>query len=187
MYCVKCKRKTESISITEVTSKNGRRMLKSICSVCSAKKSSFIKSDKVGSGLGDTIIKAIGKVGELHLPASKGEYVPGGSFNNQLKYSYCGPGTKYEQRIREGYQGINELDSMCKLHDKFYNENHDTPSRNVSDLALAHRANEIANDPMFDSEQRRAASIVATIMKGKAKFGLGQNSKNVKRGPMKKK
>ena len=98
-------------------------MLKSICSVCGRKKSSFIKSDKTGNGLGDTIIKAIGKLGELHLPASKGEYVPNGSFNNQFKYSYCGPGTKYEQRVREGYKGINELDRMCKLHDKFYNEN----------------------------------------------------------------
>ena len=69
----------------------------------------------------------------------------------------------------------------------FCNENLDTSSRNVSDLALAHRATEIANDPRFDIEERTAASIVATIMKGKAKFGLGQKSKNVKRGPMKKK
>jgi len=185
MYCMKCKRKTESINITEVTSNNSRRMLKSICSVCSAKKSSFIKSNKAGSGLGDTIIKAIGKVGELHLPANKGEYVSNGSFNNQNNYSYCGPGTKYEQRAREGYNGINELDSMCKLHDKFYNENYDTPSRNVSDLALAHRANEIANDPRFDVEERTAASIVAMLMKSKAKFGLGHKSKNVKKGSMK--
>ena len=37
--------------------------------------------------------------------------------------SYYGPGTRYQQRIREGYNGINELDKMCKLHDQFYNEN----------------------------------------------------------------
>jgi hypothetical protein len=186
MYCVKCKRKTESNNISEVKTKNDRRMLKSICSVCGAKKSSFVKNDNMGAGLGDTIIKAIGKLGELHLPASNGEYVPGGSFNNQFKYSYCGPGTKYEQRVKERYKGINELDSMCKLHDKFYNENLDTPSRNISDIALAHRASEIANDPAFDAEQRRDASLVATIMKGKAKFGLG-TTKNSKRGSMKKK
>src|SRR5277367_4833303 len=77
---------------------------------------------------------------------------------------------------------------MCKLHDKFYNDNHDTASRNVSDLALAHRANEIANDSRYDSTQRSAASIVALIMKNKARFGLGltkQTSKNLKKGPMK--
>jgi hypothetical protein len=185
LYCVKCKQKTESIDVVEIKTKNNRKILKSVCSICSGKKTSFIANAARGSGLGDTIIKAIGKLGELHLPASKGEYVPNGSFNNQHKYSYCGPGTKYEQRVQEGYQGINELDSMCKLHDKFYNENLDTPSRNISDTALAHRASEIASDPRFSKEQRRDASLVSMIMKGKAKFGLGQPSKNLKKGPVK--
>lgn len=186
MHCLKCKQKTDSINITEVISKNNRRMLKGTCSYCGSKKSSFIKNT-TGKGIGDTIIKAIGKVGELHLPATKGEYVPNGSFNNQQNYSYCGPGTKYEQRVREGYQGINELDRMCKLHDQFYNENPDTQSRNISDDALAHRANEIANDLQFDEEQRRFSRIVAEIMKYKVRFGLGVTSKNSKKGPMKKK
>ena len=38
---------------------------------------------------------------ELHLPASKGEEVSNGSFNNLNKYSYCGPGTKYEREIKK--------------------------------------------------------------------------------------
>ena len=67
---------------------------------------------------------------------------------------------------------------MCKIYDQFYNENQDTESRNVSDVALAHRANEIANDLRFDNTQRRDAKFVAGIMKNKAKFGLGINSKN---------
>jgi len=87
--------------------------------------------------------------------------------------------------VKEGYNGVNELDSMCKLHDKFYNENQDTQSRNISDIALAHRANEIANDPRYDNTQRRDAKFVTTIMKNKAKFGLGLKSKNLKRGSMK--
>jgi hypothetical protein len=89
--------------------------------------------------------------------------------------------------VKEGYNGINELDSMCKLHDKFYNENYDTESRNISDVALAHRAKEIANDSRFDSAQRRDAKLVDFIMKNKARFGLGLNSKNLKKAPMKKK
>ena len=185
MYCVKCKQKTDSKDITEVTTKNSRRMLKSICFVCGSKKSQFVKQT-LGGGIGDSIINAIGKVGELHLPTTKGEYVPNGSFNNLQKYSYCGPGTKYEQRVREGYQGINELDSMCKLHDQFYNENHDAQSRNISDAALAHRANEIANDSRFDNEQRRFARFVKIIMENKVRFGLGIGSKNSKKGLMKK-
>ena len=177
MYCVRCKLKTDSLNLTQSITKNKRRMLKCICSVCGSKKSSFIKNDSTGAGIGDSIINAIGKLGELHLPATKGEYVPNGSFNNLQKYSYCGPGTKYEQRNKEGYQGINELDKMCKLHDQFYNENHDTQSRNISDTALAHRAYEIANDPRFDSRQRKDAELVNLIMKNKARFGLGVESK----------
>jgi len=176
MYCVKCRIKTESNNITEVITKNNRKMLKSICVICGSKKSSFI-SNKTGEGFSDVLNNAIGKLGnlgvELHLPADKGEYVPNGSFNDQQKYSYCGPGTKYQQRTNEGYKGINELDSMCKLHDKFYDENTDTKSRNVSDLALAHRADEIAKSSMFDATQRRDAKFVSGIMKNKARFGLG--------------
>ena len=183
MYCVKCKQKTDSVNIEEVISNNNRRMLKSICSVCGNKKSQFVKNTPGGrtrgKGIGDSIINAIGKVGELHLPATKGEYVPNGSFNNLQKYSYCGPGTKYEQRNKEGYQGINELDRACKLHDQYYNENHDIESRNISDTALAHRADEIANDPRFDKEQRRFAKFVNVIMNSKVRFGLGiKTSKN---------
>src|ERR1700759_1979293 len=162
MYCVKCKKKTETIDIIQTTTKNNRSMLKGLCSNCGSKKSQLAtcaRGRTVGKGIGDTIIKAIGKIGELHLPITKGEYVPNGSFNNLQKYSYCGPGTKYEQRNREGYQGINELDKMCKLHDQFYNENYDTPSRNISDIALAHRTNEIANDPRFDSRQWKDAQL----------------------------
>ena len=94
---------------------------------------------------------ALSYLPELHLPTKQGEYVLDGSFNNKNTYSFCGPGTKYEQRVKEGYQGINETDKMCKLHDQFYNENHDTESRNISDIALSHRTNEIANDPKFDA------------------------------------
>ena len=183
MHCVKCKHKTESINIQEQITSNNRRRLAAVCKVCGCKKSQFISS-KIGRGVFNDII--LPKLGELQLPASRGEYVPNGSFNDQKKYSFAGPGTKYEQRIREGYKGINELDRMCKLHDQFYNENVDTSSRNISDEALAHRALEIANDPRFDSAQRNMAQVVHYIMKSKAKFGLGQ-SKNLKRGSMKKK
>ena len=176
MYCLKCKRHTESIDIQEKITSNNRKRLTALCKICNTKKSQFV-ANKSGRGVFNKVLTAVGNtVGELHLPASRGEYVPNGSFNDQNKYSYCGPGTKYEKRNKEGYQGINELDGMCKLHDKFYNENTDTANRNISDEALAHRALEIANDPKLDSAQRNMANIVYYIMKAKAKFGLG--SKN---------
>jgi Domain of unknown function (DUF5679)/Phospholipase A2-like domain len=180
LYCVKCKKKTETYNLTRVTTKNDRAMLKGTCTVCGRNKASFV-SNKIGGGFSlNSFVNNLPI--ELHQFAEKGEDVPGGSFNNQQKYSYCGPGTKYEQRVKEGYKGINELDSVCKLHDKFYNENTDSKTRNISDIALAHRADEIARNPMYDAAQRKDANFISGIMKTKAKFGLGvksvQTSKN---------
>lgn len=42
-YCVKCKEKREMKDVTEVTTKNGRPMLKGTCPVCSGKLNLFIK------------------------------------------------------------------------------------------------------------------------------------------------
>jgi Phospholipase A2-like domain/Domain of unknown function (DUF5679) len=179
-FCLKCKRNTDSINGIQATTKNNKSILKSICVVCGCKKSQFLKQVSA-KGIFNNALSNLGV--ELHLPASEGEYVSDGSFNNLNKYSYCGPGTKFDQRDKEGYQGINELDKMCKLHDRFYTDNSDTASRNISDEALAHRASEIANDLRFDDEQRRFAKYVAIVMKNKARFGFGIKSKNVKKGP----
>src|SRR5271155_2050386 len=178
LYCVKCKKKTQTNSMTRVMSKNNRPMLKGTCTVCGKKKASFIANTSNKSGGGFNLNSLVNNFPfELHQFAEKGEDVPGGSFNNQQKYSYCGPGTKYEQRNREGFKGINELDSTCKLHDRFYNENTDTKTRNISDIALAHRADEIARNPMHDAIQRKDANFISGIMKTKAKFGLGVKPK----------
>ena len=166
-YCVKCKAITASLNELQISTKNNKKMRKGECAVCRKTKTSFV-------GAGFSLNSFVNNLPiELHQFAEKGEHVPGGSFNNQQKYSFCGPGTKYDQRIREGYKGINELDSMCKLHDKFYNENIDTKVRNISDMALAHRADEIANNPTYDDVQRKDAHFISGIMKTKAKFGLG--------------
>ena len=172
-------------------SSNGRNMIKGICSICGTKKSVFVSSkyrEFVEKGFDLNNLMHNLPI-EFHQYAEKGEYVPGGSFNDQQKYSFCGPGTRYEQRIREGYKGINELDKMCKLHDQLYNENKDTEVRNMSDVALAHRADEIARDSNFNDVQRKDARFISGIMKTKAHLGFGvktsdnQKSKNLRRRP----
>jgi len=192
IYCLRCKHKTDTLDGFEVKSSNGRNMIEGTCSVCGTKKAVFLSSTDRESarGKGFSLNNLINNLPiEFHQYAEKGEYVPGGSFNDQQKYSFCGPGTRYEQRIREGYQGINELDKMCKLHDQFYNENKDTRDRNISDVALAHRADEIAKDLNFDDVQRKDARFISGIMKTKARLGFGvktsniQKSKNSKRRP----
>ena len=191
IYCFKCKQKTETLAGVELKSSNGRNMIKGTCSICGTKKSVFLSlTTAKHQGKGFDLNNLINNLPiEFHQYAEKGEYVPGGSFNDQQKYSFCGPGTRYEQRIREGYQGINELDKMCKLHDQFYNENKDTKDRNISDVALAHRADEIARDSNFDDVQRKDAKFISGIMKTKAHLGFGlrtsssQKSKNSRRRP----
>ena len=42
-YCVKCKTKKEMQNVTEVTTKNGRPMLKGTCPSCEGKLNLFIK------------------------------------------------------------------------------------------------------------------------------------------------
>ena len=57
-YCVKCKKQTSNVSEKYKTSKNGKLMLKSTCSVCGSRKSQFVKG-RVGSGV--DVHKMIGK------------------------------------------------------------------------------------------------------------------------------
>jgi hypothetical protein len=148
-------------------------MIKGQCVECDKFKTTFVNKQNI-QGTGFSLNSLVNSLPiELHQFAEKGENVPGGSFNDQQKYSFCGPGTRYEQRVREGYKGINELDKMCKLHDQFYNENTETKVRNISDLALAHRAQEIAQNPMYDSSQRKDARFISDIMRNKAKYGFG--------------
>ena len=113
IYCLKCKHKTETIYYLEMKSSNGRNMIKGICSICGTKKSVSVSSTAAAAPpvLTATAAKQASKyrefVGkgfdlnnlinnlpiEFHQYAEKGEYVPGGSFNDQQKYSFCGPGT----------------------------------------------------------------------------------------------
>lgn len=43
MFCVKCKKKTQSKDIKQKMTKNKRKMLQGICQICGTKKCKFIK------------------------------------------------------------------------------------------------------------------------------------------------
>ena len=49
-YCTVCEKDTENKNPKAFKTKNGRSMLKSVCSVCNNKKSRFVSKNK-GSGL----------------------------------------------------------------------------------------------------------------------------------------
>jgi len=44
IYCLKCKKKTDTKDEHKTVSKNGRSMIKGTCAVCGSKKSEFVKS-----------------------------------------------------------------------------------------------------------------------------------------------
>jgi len=48
MYCVKCKKHTETTDVQLFTARNSRLMQRGICSVCGKRKTQFVKA---GSGL----------------------------------------------------------------------------------------------------------------------------------------
>lgn len=99
---------------------------------------------------------------ELHLPSypQEGEYVPNGSFNNTNKYSYAGPGTKFLQRVQEGYKGINDLDKATMVHDYFYWKYKDRDTRTKADRLLAGNALKIAQNHNKNGYERAMAAFV---------------------------
>ena len=44
IYCLKCKKKTNTLNMISTTTKNGKSMVKGTCEVCNKKKSIFVKS-----------------------------------------------------------------------------------------------------------------------------------------------
>ena len=112
----------------------------------------------------------------MHLSLPKdipSEKVENGSFQNTGKYSYCGPFTKLDKRLKQGYKGVNSLDESCKQHDIAYAKFKSTKERNLHDDILALEAAKIANDPSKPAYERKDARLVGTIMSGKSRFGMG--------------
>ena len=53
IYCLSCKKDTKNIDSKVIKTKNNRKMMLSICSICNNKKSTFLSE---GSGLFDSLI-----------------------------------------------------------------------------------------------------------------------------------
>ncbi len=133
--------------------------------------------DKTGNGLLNKVLKHIPEM-HLSLPNDvPSENVREGTFNKTGKYSYCGPGTKYRKRLREGYEGVNSLDRACKEHDLAYSKMKSTKQRNIADDILANKASEIALNPNKPDYERKDAKLVTGVMAMKSRFGMGKNLK----------
>lgn len=135
--------------------------------------------NKSGSGIVNTVLNKV-PLPELHmsLPSNvSSENITNGSFNNTKKYSYCGPKTKVQQRLKEGYKGVNTLDKACKQHDEFYSKYPCTKDRNRADDILANEATKISLDESKPQYERNDARLVTGVMALKSRFGMGLKKK----------
>ena len=92
-------------------------------------------------------------------------------------YSYCGPGTKLTKRLLQGQRGINKLDQACRVHDMQYKIFKDTKDRHIFDKELQDKAVKVMLSDKSNAKEKLEAGLVASIMFGKQKLGLGHNAK----------
>ena len=179
MYCVKCKRNTDTLDLHHAVSKNNRNMLKGTCSVCGTTKNQFVAkqatsvSRSKGGDLTNTIKRFTSKI-KLPWAQFSGEmHVPGMNF--------AGPGTNLDKRLtstdayQEWSKPVDRVDNAAYHHDLAYKCFNDKQTRNLADQMMLEEMNSIQNPTQKEIRERK---IIEPIISAKAKFGLGVPTKN---------
>ena len=156
MYCLKCKRITETENPEMFLSKNNRNMVKGRCKSCGKMKSKILQS---GGGRINNLIN--GLPFEAHLPG----------------HNFTGPGTKLNLRLNEDLTPktwsipINRVDDAAYRHDICYAQNKDTKTRNeVCDKTMLAELKDIYNPTLREKLDK---SLVQKIIGTKVRFGWG--------------
>jgi hypothetical protein len=170
IYCLKCKKRTNTVDLINVLTKNNRKMLKGKCAVCGTIKNKFIVNTASTLKGGGTIVTGanlnsmINKLPfELHLPG----------------HNFTGPGTDLTKRLnpdltpKDNSKPINRVDAASMAHDICYLKNKDTKTRNeVCDKQMLENLN-IYNPTI---RERIDKAIVWPIIRGKMALGMGTKS-----------
>ena len=166
MYCLKCKRDTETTDRFEVTTSNGRRRRGGLCAVCGSRKSQFVKA-AAGAGIMNKLINRLPV--EMHLPG----------------HNFTGPGTKLHRRLnadgtpKPWSMPVNRVDQAAYRHDLCYAKHKDTAARNsICDKAMLNQLDGIANPT---ARERMDRSIVRPLIGTKVRFGLGVKKRSAGR------
>lgn len=176
IFCLKCKIKTETNELTAIVFKNGVPAVKGKCAQCGTLK--FLITPRRRSSRGGSLINSLLNklpMPEMHLGLPKSvqsEFRPTGSFNSSGKYSFCGPFTKLQQRLNQGYKGVNELDEACQQHDIAYATSSEVKDRNKADDVLANKASHIVMESNIPDYEKQDARLVTGIMATKSRFGM---------------
>jgi len=171
MYCVKCKKQTETKDMQNSMSKNGRPMIRGACTVCGTTKTQFVKAK--GGDL----------VGSLNMLTSNTK-LPWGKFPGEMHlpgHQFTGPETRLDLRVlpdgtpHPWSKPINRVDRAAHRHDLAYARHSDTANRNIADREMVDELNSIQN-PTFRGPIER--NLVKPILNTKAKFGFGVPTKS---------
>ena len=152
MYCVKCRKHTETLNTTTFTAKNGRPMRKGICADCGKAKTQFIKT---GSGLFN---KAMSKLPfQMHLPG----------------HNFTRPGTRLDRRTVHPKSGASRsmrstlpLNITTSVTQTTQTERVETKSA----TEMLKELNSITNPTL---RERVDKGIVRNIINAKVNLGLG--------------
>ena len=158
MYCVKCRKKTNTTSEKLVTTTNNRTMKRGSCAVCGTTKTQFIANPK-GEGILNRMINTLPV--EMHL----------------LGHNFTGPGTKLNKRLNADLtpkawsKPINRIDKAAYHHDICYLKNNDTETRNrVCDKNMLEEMKNIYNPSLRERMER---GLVSSLIGAKKRFGWG--------------
>ena len=158
MYCLNCRRVTETKNITTATSKNGRLMKPGQCITC-GNKNQFVKKGAGGGRFLNTLVNKLPF--EMHLP----------------EHNFTGPETKLYKRLnpdgtpKEWSIPINRVDGAVYHHDLCYSKHDDTKTRNeVCDKTMLGELSGIVYPTLREKIDKSIAGILITA---KANFGLG--------------
>ena len=118
MYCVKCRKATDTSNVEFAVSKNGRNMHRGKCLICGTTKTHFIKAQKGASLLN----KALNNLPfEMHLPV----------------HNFTGSDTKLKKRLnldltpKKWSKPVNCVDKAAYHRDVCYLKNNDSATRNT--------------------------------------------------------
>ena len=156
MYCVKCKKRTDTTNEQVTITKNKRHIKRGICTICGTTKTQFIKSPKGGSLLNNFINNL---PVEMHLPG----------------HNFTGPGTKLNKKLKpdltpkEWSKPVNRVDKAAYHHDICYLKNDDTATRNaVCDKNMLNELKGLYNPTIKEKMER---GLVSSLIGTKARFG----------------
>ena len=158
MYCVKCRKATDTSDVQVVVSRYGRNMKRGMCVICGTTKTQFIKAQ----GGGSLLNKVINNLPvEMHLPG----------------HNFTGPGTKLKKRLNPDSTPKKwSVDKAAYHHDICHLKNDDTATRNaVCDKNMLKELEGIYNPSL---RERLDKSIVSKLIGTKVKFGMGIKKKS---------